>query len=45
MDLFFSVPKVLQNGAMHSVIVAFVGYLVRFLSARMPVRRRDKLNW
>jgi hypothetical protein len=43
MDLF-SVPTVLQNAAILTVILAFIGYLVTFLSARMLARRRDKLE-
>ena len=43
MDLF-SVPTVLQNAAMLTVLLAFIGYLVTFLSARMLARRRDKLE-
>lgn len=43
MDLF-SVPTVLQNAAILTVLLAFVGYLVTFLSARMLARRRDKLK-
>ncbi len=43
MDLL-SVPTILQNAAMLTVILAFVGYLMTFLSARMLARRRDKLR-
>ena len=43
MDLF-SVPTVLQNAAILTVILAFFGYLVTFFSARMLARRRDKLE-
>jgi hypothetical protein len=45
MDLpSFSVPTVLQNAAILTIVLAFAGYLVTFLSARMLVRRRDKLK-
>ena len=40
----FSVPTVLQNAAILTVILAFAGYLVTFLSARMLAQRRDKLK-
>lgn len=40
----FSLPGVLQNAAILTVILAFAGYLVTFMSARMLVRRRDKLR-
>lgn len=43
MDLF-SVPTVLQNAAILTVILAFLGYMVTFFSARMLARRRDKLD-
>ncbi|HEY6490115.1 MAG: hypothetical protein WCC26_06825 [Terracidiphilus sp.] len=43
MDLL-SVPTVLQNAAILTVILAFVGYLVTFVSAHMLARRRDKLD-
>ena len=43
MDLF-SVPTVLQNAAILTVILAFLGYMVTFFSARMLARRRDKLK-
>lgn len=45
MDLstFFS-PSLLQNAAILTVILAFVGYLATFLSARMLARRKDKLD-
>ncbi|HTB98574.1 MAG TPA: hypothetical protein VK716_16300 [Terracidiphilus sp.] len=43
MDLL-SVPTVMQNAAILTVILAFIGYLVTFLSARMLARRRDKLE-
>jgi hypothetical protein len=43
MDLF-AVPTILQNAAMLTVILAFIGYLMTFLSARMLARRRDKLH-
>ncbi len=37
-------PSSLQNAAVLTVILAFVGYLATFLSARMLERRRDKLD-
>jgi hypothetical protein len=40
----FSVPTVLQNAAILTVVLAFAGYLVTFLSARMLAQRRDKLK-
>jgi hypothetical protein len=40
---FFS-PSLLQNAAVLTVILAFVGYLATFLSARMLARRKDKLE-
>lgn len=39
-----SLAGVLQNAAMLTVLVAFAGYLVTFMSARMLARRRDKLR-
>ena len=33
-----------QNAAILTVVLAFAGYLVTFLSARMVARRRDKLE-
>ena len=36
--------SLLQNAAILTVILAFAGYLVTFLSARMLARRRDKLK-
>jgi hypothetical protein len=39
-----SVPNILQNAAILTVIVAFVGYALTFLSAHMLARRRDKLE-
>lgn len=45
MDLStISAPNLLQNAAVLTVILAFAGYLVTFLSARMLARRRDKLR-
>jgi hypothetical protein len=35
---------VLQNAAILTIILAFAGYLVTFMSARMLARRRDKLK-
>ena len=40
----FSTPTVLQNAAILTVVLAFAGYLVTFLSARMLAQRRDKLK-
>jgi hypothetical protein len=40
----FTVPSVMQNAAILTIILAFIGYLVTFLSARMLARRRDKLR-
>ena len=40
---FYS-PSLLQNAAVLTVILAFVGYLATFLSARMLARRKDKLE-
>lgn len=40
----FTVPSVMQNAAILTVILAFIGYLVTFLSARMLELRRDKLR-
>jgi hypothetical protein len=37
-------PSSLQNAAVLTVILAFIGYLATFLSARMLERRRDKLD-
>ena len=39
-----SVPNILQNAAILTVIVAFVGYALTFVSAHMLARRRDKLE-
>jgi hypothetical protein len=45
MDLTdFVLPNSLQNAAVLTVILAFVGYLTTFMSARMLERRRDKLD-
>jgi hypothetical protein len=45
MDLpSYSVPTVLQNAAILTILLAFAGYLMTFLSARMLARRRDKLR-
>ncbi len=45
MDLLsYSVPTVLQNAAILTILLAFAGYLMTFLSARMLARRRDKLR-
>ena len=37
-------PNLLQNAAILTIILAFVGYLTTFLSARMLARRKDKLD-
>ncbi len=37
-------PNSLQNAYVLTVVLAFAGYLVTFLSARMLARRRDKLD-
>jgi hypothetical protein len=39
-----SIPTLLHSAAILTVILAFFGYLVTFLSARMLARRRDKLR-
>lgn len=39
-----SVPTILQNAAILTVIVAFTGYAITFVSAHMLARRRDKLK-
>ena len=39
-----SVPGILQNAAILTIIVAFAGYAITFLSAHMLARRRDKLD-
>lgn len=39
-----SVPTILQNAAILTIIVAFTGYAITFLSAHMLARRRDKLE-
>ncbi len=39
-----SVPSILQNAAILTVLVAFIGYALTFLSAHMLARRRDKLE-
>jgi len=39
-----SVPSILQNAAILTVIVAFTGYAIAFMSAHMLARRRDKLE-
>ena len=37
-------PSILQNAAILTIIVAFTGYAITFLSAHMLARRRDKLD-
>jgi hypothetical protein len=45
MDLSdFSSPNLLQNAAILTIILAFIGYLATFLSARMLARRKDELE-
>ena len=39
-----SVPNILHDAAILTVIVAFVGYALTFVSAHMLARRRDKLK-
>jgi hypothetical protein len=39
-----SVPTILQNAAILTVLVAFTGYALTFISAHMLARRRDKLK-
>jgi hypothetical protein len=39
-----SLSGILQNAAVLTVILAFLGYLVTFMSARMVARRRYKLD-
>lgn len=39
-----SVPTILQNAAILTIIVAFAGYAITFLSAHILARRRDKLD-
>src|ERR1700746_3777658 len=39
-----SVPTILQNAAILTVLVALSGYLITFMSAHMLARRRDKLD-
>jgi hypothetical protein len=40
----FTTLTLSQNAAILTIILAFAGYLVTFLSARMLARRRDKLR-
>lgn len=39
-----SAPTILQNAAILTIIVAFAGYAITFMSAHMLARRRDKLK-
>lgn len=39
-----SVPTVFSNAAVLTISIAFAGYLITILSARMLARRRDKLR-
>jgi hypothetical protein len=40
----FYTPSLLQNAAVLTVILAFVGYLATYLSAQVLARRKDKLE-
>jgi hypothetical protein len=40
----FSNPNLLQNAAILTIVLAFIGYLATFLSARMLARRKDELD-
>jgi hypothetical protein len=42
-SIFLS-PSLLQNAAVLTVILAFIGYLATYLSAQVLARRRDKLE-
>ena len=45
MDLSdFSNPNSLQSAAILTIVLAFIGYLATFLSARMLARRKDELD-
>jgi len=37
-------PASLQNAAVLTIVLAFAGYLVTFLSTRMMARRADRLR-
>src|SRR5260370_486070 len=39
-----STPSILQHAAILTIIVAFLGYAITFLSAHMLARRRDNLD-
>ena len=39
-----SVPSILQNAVVLTVIIAFAGYIITSWSAHMLARRRDKLE-
>ena len=39
-----SVPTVLSNAAVLTILIAFAGYLITILGARMLARHRDKLD-
>jgi hypothetical protein len=43
MDLF-SVPTILHNAAILTICIAFAGYLITVLGARMLARHRDRLR-
>jgi hypothetical protein len=43
-ESLLSVPGVLHDAAILTVVLAFAGYLVTFMSAHMLARRRDKLR-
>jgi hypothetical protein len=40
----FTSPNLLQNAAILTIVLAFAGYLVTFLSARVLALRKDKLD-
>jgi hypothetical protein len=40
----FTLEKILENATALTILLAFVGYLGTFLSARMLARRKDKLE-
>ena len=42
--LDFAIPNVMQNAAVMTIVLAFLGYMVTFLIARLLDQRRDKLK-
>lgn len=44
MDFLSGVPNILQNAAILTLVVAFLGYALTFVSAHMLAQRRDKLE-